>query len=249
MRKTMMMFAVVVLALLVVGAGCGRAKIAEDAVTVNTSQTQTGLSVSAEGEVYVTPDVAMLNLGIEAEGKTVGEAQAQAAGAMEAVMAALSQAGVADRDIQTSRYSIEAVRKWDKDTEDYILTGYRVTNIVTVKIRKLDQTGQVIDDVTRAGGDLTRVDSIGFMVEDPVPYQEQAREEAVDRALAKAGQLTDFSGVTLGDLLYMTESSGYVVPIYRGDVAPSAPGGGAITPVSPGQQKITVTVTMVFSLK
>src|SRR4030042_6060914 len=75
------------------------------------SQQQVGLWVNGEGKVKATPDTALLTLGIEAEAKTVAQAQQQAATAMNDVMQALKGRGIADKDIQTQRSSITPGRR------------------------------------------------------------------------------------------------------------------------------------------
>ena len=151
------------------------------------SQQNTGIWVTGEGKVTVTPDVVILNLGVEAQAKTVAGAQKQAAESMEAVFSELDNHGVAEKDIKTQHYNIYPVRRWEKDRE--ILIGYRVTNMVTAKIRKVDDTGIIIDAVAKDGGDFTRINSIGFTVDDPTAYYEEVRKRAMDDAEAKAKQL------------------------------------------------------------
>ncbi len=211
------------------------------------SQQNTGIWVTGEGKVSVTPDVAILSLGVEAQTKTVAQAQEQAREAMEAVRSVLDEHGVAKKDIKTQHYSIYPVRRWDKDRE--ILIGYRVTNIVTAKIRKVDDTGIIIDAVAEAGGDYTRIDSISFTVDDPTDYYEEVREKAMDDAKAKAKQLADLAGISLGKPTYINEGS--VSPPVPRDFylkeagAPSVP----TTPISPGETEIRLNVQVVYSIK
>ncbi|TET18543.1 MAG: DUF541 domain-containing protein, partial [Dehalococcoidia bacterium] len=128
------------------------------ALVASESSQQTGVWVTGTGTVAVTPDVAILRLGVEAEAATVTEAQSDAAVAMTEVMSVLSANGVAEKDIQTQWYSIYPVRKWIDDTNEQITIGFRVTNTVTAKIRDIGKTGAVIDAVAEAGGDLTRIE-------------------------------------------------------------------------------------------
>jgi len=253
MKKYGILFVGIVIIALTVGMlGCGsdKALIDEGAITVNTNPQDKGIWVSAEGEVMADPDLATLQLGIEAQAKTVEEAQADAAESMDAVMNALEAAGIDEKDIQTSYYSIYPNQRWDPDTEEYIVTGYRVSNMVTVKMRELDKVGDTIDSVATAGGDLTRIQGINFTVEDPTPYQVEARKEAFDRAKAKAEQMAQLSGMTLGEVTYITESFGYVSPIRVSmDSYMEKSAGSVSTPISPGEQEITVSVQLAFEIK
>ena len=216
------------------------------ALTGSTSQ-QTGIWVSGTGEVTATPDVAILTLGVEAQETTVKAAQSEATVAMNAVVAALKTNGVADKDIQTQWYSISPVTKWDDKTYEQITTSYSVTNMVTAKIRDISKIGTIIDAVTEAGGNFTRINGIGFTVEDPTAYNNQAREEAMQDAADKAQQLADLAGVTLGKAVYISESGGYVPSRYP-SVVYAAEGASGTTPISAGELEITVSVQVAYAI-
>jgi hypothetical protein len=215
--------------------------------TIDLNSQQEGIWVSGEGKVTVTPDIATLMLGIEAQAKTVAEAQSQAAGAMDAVMAALAASGVDEKDIQTQYFSIDQVTRWDEETEQEIVVGYRVTNMVTAKIREIDKTGSIIDAVATAGGDFTRINSINFSVDDPSPYYEEARQKAVADARAKAEQLAELAGVRLGKPTYISEWSSY--PVYQRDVYYEAAAPAPMpTPISPGEMELTLSVQIAYAI-
>jgi len=236
-----------VLATVGVMAGCapGEAVIADiEGLTI--SNQQEGIWVTGLGKISVVPDVATLSLGIEAQAATVVEAQALANDAMNKVMAALTGNGVAQKDIQTQYFSIYQVTRWDKDQEKEVVIGYRVTNIVTAKIRDVAEAGIVIDAVAVAGGDLTRINGIGFSVDNPSDYYEQVREQAMADAEAKAEQLASLAGVNLGKPTYISEST-QVPPIIRGPVYEAAPATG--TPISPGETEISLTVQVTYSIQ
>lgn len=212
------------------------------------SQQNTGIWVTGEGKVTVVPDVAILNLGVEAQETTVAEAHRLAATAMDDVVKELDRLGVTKKDIKTQHFSIFPVRRFENNRE--ILVGYRVNNTVTVKIREVDDTGTIIDAVARAGGDLTRINSISFTVDDPSQYHEEARGKAMADAEAKAEQLADLADVRLGDPTYISESGGFMPvpsPIYRGFAEAAAP--APTTPISPGETEIRLTVQVTYSIK
>ncbi len=207
------------------------------------SQQNRGIWVTGEGKVAVVPDVAILSLGIESQAAIVAQAQQQAAAAMDAVMSALDEHGIASKDITTQSFSIQPVRRWENGKE--ILLGYRVTNIVTVKVRNVEDTGSIIDAIAAAGGDYTRINSISFTVDDPEDYNEEARERAMADAKAKAKQLADLSGVRLGKPTYINEYGGYISPVVFRDFGLVE---GATTPISPGETEIQLTVQVVYSI-
>jgi len=210
---------------------------------------QTGIWVSGTGEVSVTPDVAILLMGVEAQAASVSVAQSEAADAMNEVMASLASNGIASEDIQTQWYSIAPVTKWIDDTREEITVGYRVSNTVQAKIRNMESVGTVIDAVAGAGGDLTRVSSISFTVDEPDPYYDQARAEALADAMGKAEQIASIAGVGLGKPFYISESGGVVPPRpYPAMDYGYAEGVKATTPISAGEIEITLTVQMAFAI-
>ena len=213
------------------------------------SQQQVGLWVTGEGKTMASPDIVLLSLGIEAEAKTVAQAQRDAAEAMSDVMKVLKANGIAEKDIQTQRFSIYPVRKWIEDERREITTGYRVTNIVVAKIRQIDKAGTVIDAVAEAGGDLTRINDISFSIDDPTSYYKEARAKAVGDAIARAKQMADAADIKLGKLLYISEGTQYVQPLEVRDYLFKAEGAApSATSISAGELEIRVTVQMVYDI-
>jgi uncharacterized protein YggE len=257
MKKIWLAIAGVTLILVMVGlVGCSSGEgvtLSGDtsSIKLNLNSQQEGIWVNGEGEVTAVPDTAILTLGIEAQELTVAEARDKAAEAMTSVTDALKDAGIDEEDIQTQYFSIQEVYRWDDDKQQQTVIGYQVTNTVTVKVMDITKVSAVIDSVTAAGGDLTRINSLAFTLDDPSPYYEQARVKAVDDAAAKAKQLADTAGVKLGKPTYISESSYIPSTIYR-DVATvleevSEP--TPTTPVSPGEMEITVNVQIAYAIE
>ena len=212
------------------------------------NQQNTGIWVTGEGKISVIPDVAVLTMGVEVQALSVAEAQQQAIESMDAVRAVLDSYGIAKKDIKTRYFSIYPVKRWQNDQE--ILIGYRVSNMVTVKIRNMDDTGTIIDAVAEAGGDYTRINSISFTVDDPTDYYEDVRELAIEDAQEKAEQLAKLAKVDLGIPTYINEGSIYTptpYDYYRGEAIP-APAPVPTTPISPGETEIRLTVQVVYSI-
>jgi uncharacterized protein YggE len=260
MKRRWLILSGIMLAVILIGAGgCVYGEGAQvtppsiagyvGAPVITSGQQQVGLWVNGEGKSKATPDVVLMSLGIEAESKTVARAQQDAAQAMDAVMKALKTNGVADKDIQTQRFSIQPVTQWNEDRQRQIITGYRVTNVVIAKIRKIDSAGSVIDAIAEAGGNLTRIDNIGFSIEDPTPYYNEARAKAVEDAMAKAKQMASSADIRLGKLIYMSESTPYVPPVAIRDYAVKAEAAAPTTPISPGELEIQVSVQMVYEIQ
>ena len=193
----------------------------------------TGIWVGGVGTLSLSPDLALLELGVDTRAVNITEANSQASAAMDAMIEALKARGVKDEDIQTSRFSVYPRYEYVEEEVDgvrtgrEVLTGYRVRNNATVKLRDLDTVGEVIDEVVTAGGDDVRISGIDFTLEDPKPKMAELREMAVADAKAKAEHLAELSDVTVGRLIYISE----------GSAAPSVRGfaGGSAWPAQPVQ--------------
>ena len=250
MRKRWLLIAGLVLVMGIIGlTGCEPGSSVSGQVTgLNLSGQQQGIWVSGQGKVAAVPDIATLRLGIEAQESSVAQAQTQAAGAMDKVMAALTNNGVAKKDIQTQYFNITRVTRWDDKNQQEVVIGYRVTNVVTAKIRNIDKTGSIIDAVAAAGGDLTQVNGIDFSVDDPSDYYTEARKLAMADAKSKANQLAEQAGVTLGKATYITENS-YSPPIPAPVRFEAKAAMDAETPISAGEMEITTSVQVTYAIK
>ena len=257
MKKILLaVIAVVVLAgsIFLVGCDSGQVKLATEngELKLNLNTQSEGIWVTGNGKVSVTPDVAILSVGVEVQDVTVADAQEKASQAMDGVIAALKDQGVKDEDIQTQQFNIRKISEWKvvyDEGEKEEIVGYRITNIVTAKVKDIETVGAVIDAVAVAGGDYTRIDSIGFTVDDPMPYYEEARAQAIEYAKAKAEQLAELSGVDLGKPTYISESSYYSPNYVRSDFDYAEQGAPAVeTSISPGELEITASVQVAYAI-
>ena len=245
-KKWFLAIGLILVILAVSLAGCTRTTNLPQDFGINLNSQQEGIWVSGSGKVTATPDIATVSLGIEAQEATVAEAQSKATEAMNNIMDTLTANGVAEEDIKTQQFSIQRVTRWDNDKQEEIVIGYQVTNMVIAKIRNIDNTGTIIDVVAVAGGDLTRIDSIAFSINDPSTYYEEARGKAMADAKEKATQLANLGSVTLGKPTYISENS-YTPPIIYTDRAESAPV-PVTTPISAGELEINISVQLVFEI-
>lgn len=242
-----------ILLLLVGMMGCSAVQAQTAAQPVNISlNSQTGIWVTGSGKIPVAPDIATLNLGVSAQMPNIAETQAQASAAMEKVMQALKDKGIEKADIQTTRFNVDQVTRWDDFKQQSNITGYRVSNMVSVKVRDLENVAAIIDAVVAAGGDNVRFSGINFSVEKPEKYYVEAREHAMQDAKANAEKLASLSGVTLGKVTYVTENQGsqpyYYNGINSGMREPLAIN-AMDTPISIGQTDIVVSVTVTYSIQ
>ena len=242
--------ALAVLVLAVSAWGCGSFSRGggSDISQSNVSQQNNGIWVTGVGKVMVTPDVAVVSLGVQAQALTVAEAQQQAAKAMADVMAALKANSIAEKDIATQYYNITPVYSYDQKTGKQTLDGYRVSNTATVKIRNVGNAGVVIDAVATAGGDYTIVNSVTLTVDQPEQYNDQARELAMNDAANRAKQLARLSGVKLGKATYINESLNTSSQTIYYDAGVKAVPSVTTTPISLGETEVTLTVQVVYSI-
>jgi uncharacterized protein YggE len=166
------------------------------------------ISVSGQGEAALAPDMAWLSLSIRREADTARAAMDDASKAAADVIAALKQAGVASRDLQTSGLNIEPRYVYPKDndgTQQPKLVGYAVTNSLSVRVRDLARLGELIDSSVTLG--VNQGAGISFDNDDPAAALTEARSRAVADAIAKARTLAEAAGVKLGRVLQISESS------------------------------------------
>ena len=264
MKRNLLLAVSLALMLSMVGLfGCSQSNASStklsNGLQVNLNAQQSEIWVTGQGETSVTPDIATLRLGVEVQKASVAEAQAEAAEAMNKVTTALKESGVSEEDIQTQYFRIRQRTRWDEEKGEEIVTGYRVTNTVSAQIRNPAHESRpfdyrvslIIDTVAEAGGDLIRIEGISFSVEDPSGYHEELREKAMADAEAKAKQLADLAGVTLGEATYISEGVHTSVPpwyeMMGGMESVPAPA-PAPTSISPGETEISLTIQVAYAI-
>jgi uncharacterized protein YggE len=203
------------------------------------------LSVSGSGEANLAPDIAYINIGVHTEKLTAAEAVAENTSQTEAVIAAIQDAGIPDEDIRTMNFSIWPIERYDPQTGQP--TGektYAVDNTVYVTVRELDTLGDLIDTAIQAGANT--VNSVQFDVEDKDAALQAARAEAIQDAQAKAQELAEASGVTLGELQTINFIDSPMYPVFDGKGGGAASEAAAAVPIQPGQLTFTVTVNVTY---
>jgi uncharacterized protein YggE len=202
------------------------------------------VTVSGEGTITVKPDIATINLGVQATSATATAALDQANTAAAKLIQALKSAGVANDDIVTNGVSVYPMYNGSNR-----VTSYQASNTVTVTVRSIDHTGPVIDAAAAAAGDNITIGGVSFSVADPEAVIGAARAKAITNAKTRAGQFADAAGAKVGDVLQISEVSVSPVPVYYAGAADSVAGGKAApTPVQTGTQDMSVSVTVVFEL-
>lgn len=206
--------------------------------------------VSGEGRASIAPDLAIVTLGVSETRKTAREALDVANGAMAAVLDALKKQGIAPRDLQTSGLSIQAQYSYpdndDGNPRSPILTGYAVSNTLTVRVRDITRIGAIIDQAVTLG--VNQGGEIRFTNDDPAKTVRTARTEAVKDAIDKARTLADAAGVKLGRILEISEGGSRTEPIAMMR-APMAKEASDAVPVEAGENSYSVAVNVTFTIE
>lgn len=204
------------------------------------------IEVTGEGSVRAAPDFARVTLGVMSMGKNAGEAAAANAKAANALVSLIKSEDVAPADIQTSEASISPTFSQASSGQQAAptITGYSVSNNVTVTLRDIPRLGALLDKAVTAGANS--VYGIGFGHNDPNALLDKARPLAVADARRKAEIYANAGGARIGRLMVLTEESSRQPPI--GFARAYAAGAPAPTPIEAGEDRLTVTVTARFEL-
>lgn len=242
--KAISVFGISIVLLLTVVAMASRTETVNAAPSRAEEPVKHQITVSGTGRVSAQPDQAVISIGVQFTAPTLGEATKQANDAMTKTLDAIKAQGIDPKEIQTSNYTVSPVMSY-KEGEPSRVTGYQVTNIVSVKVKQLDKLGQVLDAGMGAGANY--LGGVFFGVADPSPYETDARTAAVQDATKIAQTLATAAGVKLGNVVSITEgviNLPQPIPAGRIFAADAASAG----PVETGSMDITTNVDMVFEI-
>jgi uncharacterized protein len=200
------------------------------------------VSVVGVGQVAVQADMAEVTAGVTTEGKTAREAAEANAKAMTAVIAAAREAGIAENAIATSRFNISPVYAQKGRGEAQQLVGYRVSNLVRVKIASIDRTGDILDRLVAAGA--TDIGGVRFSAAEPSAMRDKARAAAFADAKRKAELYAKAAGAQLGPAVVIAEQDASPPQPMAVRAAAAAPA----TPIMPGEETLTAVITVSFEL-
>ncbi|MGR9436336.1 SIMPL domain-containing protein [Rhizobium leguminosarum] len=209
------------------------------------------ISVTGDGESSVAPDMAIVNFAVVKQAKTAREALDENNKAMNDVLAALKSGGIAERDLQTSGFSIQPQFNYpqpvDGQQQQPQLIGYQTINSVTVRLRDLAKLGAVIDQSVSLG--INQGGDIQFTNDKPDAAIEEARKNAVAEAVKKAKTLSEAAGVKLGRIIEISENVPRAMPqpVYRATMMKEA--SDAAVPVQSGENNYNVSVTVTFAIE
>lgn len=247
--KTRLYILTTILLLAAVLSGCAGVAFAQTSTPEQPAPAESNrtLSVSGSGMAYLTPDIAYVNIGVRSEGATAAETMAENNELSAAVVAAIKRLGVAEKDIQTRNFSIYPQPQYDPNGQPTGKITYVVENTVFVTVRDLTKIGSLLDEAVKAGANS--ISGISFDVADKSAALSQARQAAVQNAQAKAQELAQAAGVTLGSVQTISEYTSYPAPVFEGRGGAMYAADAASVPVSPGQMTITVEVNIVYQIQ
>lgn len=208
------------------------------------SQVDGRVIVTGEGSITVSPNYAQIRSGVTTDAKTVKEASDGNTKLMSTIMQVLIDFGIAQKDIQTSRFSIEPIYTSQSSSAAAKLSGYRVANQVTVTLRQISQVGEILDRLIKAGA--TDVGNIAFLVSEPEKALDQAREAALADARRKAELYARAAGVRLGRVAWITETSD--VPVFPMGVANPRQKMALDIPIQSGEETLRASITVGFDI-
>lgn len=241
MKHKIIMISVLILAILGLSA-CGAVPVTEP-----DSPSQT-VSINGSGVVYLSPDVATINLGVATEASDVKAATAESSQVIEEIKQVLEKYGVAPADVQTTNFSVYPISEYGAELSSSEIR-YRVDNSVVVTVRDLESLGEILDAVIGAGANS--IYGIQFGLSDSEAAYTQAMQAAVLNAQERAEAIATAAGQTLGPIQTISTYYGNGgTPIYMAsDSARPQGGGGSDVPVSTGALEVRVEVNIVYELE
>ncbi|MEO9340078.1 SIMPL domain-containing protein [Mesorhizobium sp. SB112] len=205
--------------------------------------------VTGEGEKSVEPDLALLSLSVMREAKTAREALTANNDAMAAVISAMKASNIEDRDLQTSSIQITPRYNYTNKpdgTQDAELVAYQATNTLSVRVRDIAKTGEILDKSVSLG--VNQGGGVSFANDDPSAAMTEARKLAVQDAIAKAKTLAEAAGVELGKVLEISDQAFSSPPMPMMQKARAFEAADAV-PIQAGENSYKVQVNVTFELK
>jgi uncharacterized protein YggE len=207
------------------------------------------ISVSGQGEVTASPDLAILTLAVETTGPKASGAVSENAKRSAAVTSAVKGLIGKDDRVTTSRYSLEPRYQPVKPGEltEPRITGYIARNEVQVETHKIDNVGALIDAANDAGAN--RISGLQFTLSNRNDQLRAALEKAGAEAQAQAQSVAKALGVRLKEVASATTSTGPIVQPRYFDRGMAAMEVRAPTPIEPGTVSVSATLQVTYNIE
>lgn len=200
------------------------------------------VTVVGAGQVQGKPDTLTVDASIEFVAPDVSGAMNQTSDRAQAVIDALAGSGIDRKDMKTTQVGVQPQFAGGDNTA---IVGYRASNSIEVRIRKLESASQALTLITSTGGDATRINSVNYSIEDDSQLVKDARARAFNDAKDRAQQYAQLSGLKLGKVISITESGSATPPT---PLPTTKSPEMAAVPLEPGQQTVGFSVTVIFEL-
>lgn len=213
------------------------------------SEFKNSIIISETGEVYAKPDLAVVNIFVIEEAKTVAEATSRNTEKMNNIIQAIKGEGLEDKDLKTISFNLYPRYEYTDDTyRNRILKGYEVSQGLEVKIRDLEKIGTIIEKGTLAGAN--DISGLQFTIDNEESLKQEARAQAIGKAKTKAQELSSQLGVKLGKVISFNEN--FFVPYYDTRVylekAEGIGGAGIAPDIQTGENTISVTISVTYEI-
>lgn len=218
--------------------------------TIISGDTTPKISVTGTAEKDTMPDEVVLMLTVLTEGSDAKQVQDKNSQQMNTVIDALKNAGIKDKEIETTQYNLYPWQEWDPTTQKSVNKGYRLQQTISVTTKETAKAGELVDLAVKNG--INTVNSISFRLSNTKEQQvkEELVAEATSKAREKAKTLAKNLDVSLGDVLFVTESSYNPGPWYYGGAMKTTAMETAAAPViSPQQVKVSLQVNVDFEIE
>ncbi len=214
-------------------------------ISVTQTQKMSTFDVSGEGKVVVIPDQAVVSMGVQETGANLKQVQEMVNKKMASLSKSLKDFGISEKDIKTTGYNYYP--DW-QNKSNYV--SYATVSVV---IREMDNVSPVMDLVGTLGLDNVSGPTFGLSDELMNKTVKEARALAIDKAKAKAEELSGLAGMTLGRIVNVTEGSNKPQNYMLRDALPVTGGGNAemktATPVEVGSSEVVVDVTLSYETR
>lgn len=212
-----------------------------------TQELRDTIRVTGKGELDVKPDVALINFGVKHEAKTIAIAQQKTNSVMNDIITALKNAGISEKDLKTTDYSIYPRYEYRENTGTRVLAGYEVSENIQVKIRDFAKIGSIIQEVTDLGANQTR--ELSFIIDDESKIRSDVRGLAIRNAKDEARTLARQLGIKLGSIVDFSEGGGYYPVYYEDQAIGSTEMLKAPAPdIEPGTNRISAQVYLTYEI-
>lgn len=214
-------------------------------------------NVTAEANVTISPDIAKVSFSVVSEGRNPSTLAEDNNKKINVALEMLKTKGVDEKDIKTTGYNLSPRYEYDEITRRTYVSGYTMTQTVSVKIRALDKAAEILGALPDSG--VNQISSISFEIDEPDKYLAEAREEASAKAAAKAEEIAKANNFKVGKLVSVYENryGGGPIPYYNESMSSyyGAGGGSAVdaakapAAISPGTTELTVSLNVTYEIR